>query len=120
MARAQEWIDKHFPTREMFAPLAAFLLRIAPQYEAKIAAFRQARFGAFTIGLQIRRRKCSGDEAELACALRPSIERFCQVARSIQYAHGLGDEDVRFLLAADEPATYTKVNRGALTLHPRP
>ncbi len=60
-------------------------------------------------GVQIRRRKCNGDENELLCELRPTIESYCTVARHIQLMHGLHDNDVRFFLAADEPETYTQV-----------
>ena len=38
-----------------------------------------------------------------------SAQAYCDVARSIQYSHGLRDEDVKFFLAADEPATYAEV-----------
>ena len=58
---------------------------------------------------QIRRLKCINDENEITCEHKPSIEHFCQVAQTIQTAHGLRDEDVRFFLAADEAETYTKV-----------
>lgn len=58
---------------------------------------------------QIRRRKCNGDENELLCELRPTIESYCTVARHIQLTHGIHDNDVRFFLAADEPETYTQV-----------
>ena len=58
--------------------------------------------------LQIRRRKCNGDPDELDCDLRPSIESFCQVAKTLQHAHGIQDQDVKFFLAADEPATYAE------------
>ena len=69
----QDWFAAHFPTRDVFAPLAAFLLRVALEHEARLAAFQEASFGAaFTIGLQIRRRKCNTDTPghELACADR--------------------------------------------------
>ena len=36
-----------------------------------------------------------------------------QVAKSIQMAMGLHDEDVTFFLAADEPATYLQVQKNA-------
>lgn len=49
----QNFIEKYFPTREMFAPLAAFLFKIAPQYETKIREFRHKNFGLFTIGMQV-------------------------------------------------------------------
>ena len=42
----QDWIEKYFPTREMFAPLAAFLLRVAPELEAELQAFAQVAPGA--------------------------------------------------------------------------
>lgn len=42
----------------------------------------QERFGAFTIGLQIRRRKCNGAEGEISCDAKPSVEHFCDIARS--------------------------------------
>ena len=51
---AQEWFAAHFPTREVFAPLAAFLLRVAPAHEARLAAFQAASFGAaLTVGVQV-------------------------------------------------------------------
>ena len=46
-------MDKHFPTREMFSPMAAFILRIAPEYEEQIRRFKQSHFGVFTIGMQV-------------------------------------------------------------------
>ena len=53
---AQEWFAAHFPTREVFAPLAAFLLRVASEHEARLAAFQAESFGAaLTIGVQVRR-----------------------------------------------------------------
>ena len=70
----QGWVDKYFPTREFFAPLAAYLLRIAPQYEAPIKEFRQRRFGIYTIGIQIRRRKCDNNREDLHCEGRPTIQ----------------------------------------------
>ena len=51
--RLQGWLERHFPTREMFAPLAAFLLRVAPAHEQKIEDFRRSQFGHFTIGMQV-------------------------------------------------------------------
>jgi hypothetical protein len=66
---AQAWIEKYFPTREMFAPLAAFLLRAAPEHEAELQAFARARFGAFTIGLQVMSR-----HLVLAC---PAVQSVC-------------------------------------------
>lgn len=59
---------------------------------------------------QIRRRKCDFDK--LHCDLRPSVQSFCDVARSIQFSHGVKDSDVRFFVAADVPETYRQV------LHP--
>lgn len=56
---------------------------------------------------QIRRRKC--DFEELHCDTRPSIESYCDVARSIQLARGIADSDVRFFVAADVPETYPQV-----------
>jgi xyloglucan fucosyltransferase len=85
------------------------MFRIAPKYERKIREFKKKNFGLFTIGMQIRRRKCNDNEKELHCDLRPSIESYCAVARTIQIAHGLHDHDVRFFLAADEADTYTQV-----------
>ena len=52
-AAAQAWLDKHFPTREMFSPMAAFVLRIAPEYEEQVRQFKQRHFGVFTIGMQV-------------------------------------------------------------------
>jgi hypothetical protein len=46
-------MDEHFPTREMFSPLAAFILRIAPAQEERIRKFRARNFGLFTIGMQV-------------------------------------------------------------------
>ena len=71
---AQEWVDRYFPTREFFAPLAAYLLRITPRHEATIKEFRQKRFGLYTIGLQIRRRKCDNNREDLHCEGRPTIQ----------------------------------------------
>ena len=70
----QDWVDRYFPTREFFAPLAAYLLRIAPRYEAAIKEFRQRRFGIYTIGMQIRRRKCDNNREDLHCEGRPTIQ----------------------------------------------
>jgi xyloglucan fucosyltransferase len=100
----------HFPTGEIFAPLASFLFSISPQHERKIQEFRHKYFGPFTIGLQIRRKKCYADRQEAACELRPSVQNFCAVARSIQVLHGLHDDDVRFFVAADEEETYSQVH----------
>ena len=97
--------------REVFAPLAAFLLRVAPEHEAALERFQERSFGPFTIGLQIRRRKCNTDVPghELACADRPSVEAYCSVARTLQLSHGLRDDNVRFFLAADEADVYAQV-----------
>ncbi|BDA47125.1 probable galactoside 2-alpha-L-fucosyltransferase [Coccomyxa sp. Obi] len=111
----QDFIDLYFPTREIFASLAPFMLKVTPRVENRITAFRQQNFKLFTIGLQIRRHKCDGgpdetiDKKEVHCALRPSIESFCAVARSIQLSHGLNDKDVRFFLAADDTEVYDQV-----------
>ncbi|BDA51570.1 probable fucosyltransferase 5 [Coccomyxa sp. Obi] len=105
----QAFLDKYFPRREIFRPLASFLLRPAPQYDHKITAFKRKHFTHFTIGLQIRRRKC--DFEELHCDTRPSIESYCDVARSIQLARDVADSDVRFFIAADVPETYPQVTK---------
>ena len=76
---AQGFFDRYFPTREVFAALAAFVLQVAPEYEREIQAYKRKRFGLYTIGMQIRRRKCNGDRKDLTCELRPSIESYCQV-----------------------------------------
>ncbi|CAL8465691.1 g5227 [Coccomyxa elongata] len=104
---AQAFLDRFFPRRELFRPLAAFLLRPAPQYSHKIAAFKHKHFTRFTIGLQIRRRKC--DFEELHCDTRPSLQSYCDVARSIQLARGIADSEVCFFIAADVPETYPQV-----------
>ena len=65
--------------------------------------------------VQVRRHKCDAvpdeqmDEREVHCSLRPSVESFCAVARSIQLSHGLHDQDVRFFLAADDAEVYEQV-----------
>lgn len=43
----------YFPTREIFASLAPFLLKVAPQVEDRIATFKQENFQLFTIGIQV-------------------------------------------------------------------
>ena len=75
----QGFLDKHFPTREVFAALAAFVLQVAPDTEQEIQAYKAKRFKLYTIGMQIRRRKCNGDRKDLHCEYRPSIESYCQV-----------------------------------------
>ncbi|CAL8469681.1 g9222 [Coccomyxa elongata] len=105
----QEFIDKYFPTRDIFAPLASFILRIRPEFDNKIKEFKHLNFKLFNIGLQIRRRKCNRDPNEVSCELRPSVEAYCTVARHIQLSHGIHDDDVRFFVAADEPEIYTQV-----------
>ncbi|BDA47122.1 probable galactoside 2-alpha-L-fucosyltransferase [Coccomyxa sp. Obi] len=111
----QDFIDLYFPTREIFAALAPFMLKVTPQVENRTAAFKQDNFKLFTIGIQITRHRCDAwpdeiiDRKELPCALRPSIESYCAVARSIQLSHGLNDNDVRFFLVADDPDVYDQV-----------
>jgi xyloglucan fucosyltransferase len=109
------FIKTYFPTREMFAPLSQFLLQVAPQQMEKVRQFQINNFGAYTIGLQIRRLKCDNSHVidpsleELHCKSLPSIEAYCDVAKTIQVTHGISDEDVRFFVAADEEATYDEV-----------
>ncbi|CAK0786745.1 hypothetical protein CVIRNUC_009959 [Coccomyxa viridis] len=105
----KEFFARLFPTREVFAALAPFVLQLAPEYEREVQAFMGKRFRLYSIGIQIRRRKCNGDRHDLSCELRPSIEAYCQVAKSIQMTMGLHNDDVAFFLAADEPATYLQV-----------
>ncbi len=50
---AQAFLDRYFPRRELFRPLASFLLRPAPQYHHKITAFKRKHFTHFIIGLQV-------------------------------------------------------------------
>lgn len=54
------------------------------------------------------------DRKELHCALQPSMESFCTVARSIQLSHGLRDGDVRFFLVADDPEVYDQVHKSPM------
>ena len=75
----QEFFDRLFPTREVFAALAPFILQLAPEDEREVQAFMGKRFRLYNIGIQIRRRKCNGDRQDLSCELRPSIEAYCQV-----------------------------------------
>ena len=75
----QEFFARLFPTREVFAALAPFVLQLAPEYEREVQAFMGKRFRLYSIGIQIRRRKCNGDRHDLSCELRPSIEAYCQV-----------------------------------------
>ena len=75
----QGFFDRYFPTREVFAALAAFVLQVAPEYEQEIQTYKARRFGLYTIGIQIRRRKCNGDRKDVHCEYRPSIESYCQV-----------------------------------------
>ena len=75
----QDFFDRYFPTREVFAALAPFILQVAPRYDREIQAYRAKRFRLYNIGIQIRRRKCNGDRKDLSCELRPSIESYCQV-----------------------------------------
>ena len=51
----QDFIDLYFPTREIFAALSPFMLRVTPRLQDRIAAFKQHNFGLFTIGLQVGR-----------------------------------------------------------------
>lgn len=75
----QGFLEKHFPTREVFAALAAFVLQVAPRYEQVVQKYKSTRFKLYTIGMQIRRRKCNGDRKDVHCEYRPSIESYCQV-----------------------------------------
>ena len=75
----QEFLEKYFPTREVFAALAPFVLRVAPRWEREVQAFKARHFQLYTIGIQIRRRKCNGDRGDLLCELRPTVESYCQV-----------------------------------------
>ena len=79
----QAFFDRLFPTREVFAALAPFILQLAPQYEREVQAFMGTRFRLYNIGIQIRRRKCNGDRHDLSCELRPSIEAYCQVGSAL-------------------------------------
>ena len=75
----QDFFDKYFPTREVFAALSAFVLQLAPKFEQEVQAYKTRRFKVYTIGIQIRRRKCNGNRKDLHCEYRPSIESYCQV-----------------------------------------
>ena len=70
--------------------------------------FKRQNFKPFTIGIQIRRLKCDGHEGSINCLTLPAVENYVSVARSLQYARGLDDSDVRFFVGADEPETYVK------------
>ena len=81
-ASMQAFMKKHFPTGEVFASLAAFILHVALPYERKILDFREKHFKQYNIGIQIRRRKCRTDssyELELPCQEQPSVMEYCQV-----------------------------------------
>ena len=80
----QGFLEKHFPTREVFAALAAFVLQVAPRYEQEVQTYKSRHFKLYTIGMQIRRRKCNGDRKDLHCEYRPSIESYCQVGDAHQ------------------------------------
>ena len=51
---AQGFIETYFPTRDIFAPLASFILRIKPKYDKKIKDFKHKNFKLFNIGMQVR------------------------------------------------------------------
>lgn len=77
-------MENFFPTREVFAALAPFILQVAPRYEGEIQDFKARHFRLYNIGIQIRRRKCNGDRNDLHCGLRPTIESYCQVSAAIR------------------------------------
>lgn len=49
----QDFIEAYFRTREIFAPLASYVLRIKPKYAKKIKEFKQKNFRLFNIGMQV-------------------------------------------------------------------
>ncbi len=49
----QDFIETYFPTRDIFAPLANFILRIKPKYDKKIKEFKHKNFKLFNIGMQV-------------------------------------------------------------------
>jgi len=63
---AQDFIETYFPTREIFAPLASYVLRIKPKYAKKIKEFQQKNFRLFNIGMQV----CTSALLSLLCRHR--------------------------------------------------
>ena len=75
----QGFIERYFPNREVFAAISSYILVLKPQYRLQVDAFKQKHFRLYTIGIQIRQKKCSGDKEELLCELAPSVQEYCQV-----------------------------------------
>ena len=100
------FFDRYFPSREIFHPLGRFLFDLHPRHEAAAHAFRASKFGAFTVGIQIRTQKPLG--AGLA---DPSIGQFCSLARAVQLKHGLPDDRVNFFVATDSEGALEGVRK---------
>ena len=82
-------------------------------------AFKRQHFSrALTIGLQIRQLKCNKEAGSIHCDQLPAVEDYASVARSLQRARGLADEDVRFFVGADRLETYAKVGGRRCTSAP--
>ena len=101
------FFKKYFPTREVFSRLSQFLFTLTPALQLVVDSFHRRHFGNFTVGLQIRKRKCGIDA--VPCEHLPRIESFCSVAKALQYSAGISDEDVRFFVATDTEATLAQV-----------
>ena len=93
------FFERHFPGRQVFHRLAAFLFQLAPRHAAAAEAFRAASFGspgeAFVVGVQIRTHKAHG-------GLRaPPLAYYCSLARALALRRGLPAGQVRTRAAAE-------------------
>lgn len=102
----QDFFDRYFPDREVFHPLSGFLFSLLPRYEGVAQGFRDAYFGSFTIGLQIRMHKHLGPGLNV-----PDVGHFCALAWAVQLRRGLPDEAVRIFVASDSVEAVEAVKR---------
>lgn len=100
------FFHQYFPGHEIFHPLSRFLFNLHPRHEAAAQNFRSAKFGGFTVGLQIRTQKPLGPGLA-----GPAVSHYCALARAVQLKRGLRDDQVRFFIATDSEEALEAVRR---------
>lgn len=101
----QGFFAEYFPSREVFHPLARFLFKLHPRHESVAQEFRNAHFGKFTVGIQIRTRKPVGLKYS-------EVAHFCALARAAQLKRGMSDDYMRGFVSADSSAAIEAVRDG--------
>ena len=100
------WFQHYFPHGEVFFYISRLVLFPHPSVVDAAAAFAEANFGRFTVGLQIRTRKNLGKTP------LPTVDTFISLARSLTRMASSRPDDHVVYVAADQTAVYGAVRDG--------